>query len=78
MAGVVKGAYDMAVFGICLFFGRYFGNSNKTCRFKVLQSPNGDGKVQFLIENTTGTVSIQKFDYDITVIFDKINGNTVI
>ena len=23
------GAYDMAVFGICKFFGRYFGNLNK-------------------------------------------------
>ena len=38
---------------------------------------NGDGKIQFLIENTTVTVFIQKFDYGITVIFEKINGNTV-
>ena len=44
----------------------------------VTQSPNGDGKMQFLIENTTMTVFIQTFDYGITVIFEKINGNTVI
>ena len=31
-----------------------------------------------MIENTTVTVFLQKFDYDITVIFEKINGNTVI
>ena len=34
--------------------------------------------MQFPIENTTVTVIIQKFDYDITIIFEKINGNTVI
>ena len=34
--------------------------------------------MQYLIENTTVTVFIQKIDYGITVIFEKINGNTVI
>ena len=38
----------------------------------------GDGKIQFLIENATVKVFVQKFDYGITVIFEKINGNTVI
>ena len=47
-------------------------------RFSVFQSPNGDGKIQFLIETTTVTVFVQKFDYGIAVIFEKINGNTVI
>ena len=71
----MRGAYDMAVFGICKFFGRYFGNY---WRYLVFKSPNGDDKIQFLIENTTVTVFLHKFDYDITVIFGKINGNTVI
>ena len=31
-----------------------------------------------LIENTTVKIFIQKFDYNNTVIFEKINGNTVI
>ena len=44
----------------------------------MFQSPNGDGKIQFLIENTPVTVFVQKFAYGITVIFEKINGNTVI
>ena len=61
----------MAVFGIYQFFGRYFGNLNKNGRYSVFKSPNGDSEIQFLIENTTGTVSIQKFDYFITVIFEK-------
>ena len=34
--------------------------------------------IQVLIENTTVTVFIQKFDHGITVIFEKINDNTVI
>ena len=38
----------------------------------------GDGKIQFLIENATVKVFVQKFDYGITVIFEKINGNIVI
>ena len=42
------------------------------------QLPKGDGKIQFLIENATVTVFIHKFDYSITVIFEKINGNTLI
>ena len=50
----------------------------KDLRYLVFQSPNGDGKIQFRIENTTVTVFIQKFDYDITVFCEKINGNTVI
>ena len=44
----------------------------------VFQSPDGDGKIQYLIENTTVTVFIQTFDYGITVFIEKINGNTVI
>ena len=44
----------------------------------MFQSPNGDGKIQFLRENTPVTVFVQKIDYGITVIFEKINGNTVI
>ena len=47
-------------------------------RHSVFQSLNGDGKIQFLVENTTVTVYIQKFDYVITEIFEKINGNSVI
>ena len=39
---------------------------------------NGDGNIHFQIENTTMTVIIQKFDYGIAVIFEKINSNTVI
>ena len=50
----------------------------KNGRYLVFQSPNGDGNIQFLIENTTVKVFIQKFDYGITVIFEKINGYTVI
>ena len=68
----------MAVLGICQIFGRYYDNLNKNCRYSVFQSPNGDGKIQFLIENTTVTVFVQKFDYRITVFFEKIDGNTVI
>ena len=44
----------------------------------MFQSPNGDGKIQYLMENTPVTVFVQKFDYGITVIFEKINGNTEI
>ena len=50
----------------------------KNGRYSVFQSPNGDGKIQLLIESTTVTVFVQKFDYIITVIFEKINGNTVL
>ena len=50
----------------------------KNGRYSVFQSTNGDGKIQFLIENTTVTGFVQKFVYGITVIFEKINGNTVI
>ena len=68
----------MTVFGICQFFGRCYGDLNKNGRYSDFHSPNGDGKIQFLIENTTVTVFIQKFDYGDTVIFEKFNGNTVI
>ena len=44
----------------------------------MFESNNVDSKVKFLMENTTVTVFIQKFDYGITVIFEKMNGNTVI
>ena len=39
---------------------------------------DGKGKIQSLIENTTVTVFIQKFDSGILILFEKINGNTVI
>ena len=67
----------MAVFGICHFFGRYFGNLNKEWSVFGI-SHDVDGKIQFLIENTTVTVFLQKFDYGITIIIEKIIGNTVI
>ena len=50
----------------------------KNGRYLVFWSLNGDGKIQFRIKITTVTVPIQKFDYGITVILEKINGNTVI
>ena len=34
----------------------------KNGRYSVFQLLNGDGKIQFRIENTTVTVFIQKFD----------------
>ena len=40
----MEGAYDMEVFGICQFFGRFFGNLNKNGRYSVCQSLNVDGK----------------------------------
>ena len=43
--------------------------------YSVFQSPNGDGELQFIIESTTVTVIIQKFDYRIMVIFEKIKSN---
>ena len=64
----------MVVFGICQSLGRYFGDLNKNGRYSVFKSPNDDGNIQFLIENTTVTVIIQKFAYGVTVIFEKING----
>ena len=65
------GSYNMVVFGICQFFGRCFGDLNKKSRYSAFQSRNGDGKIQFLIENTTVTVFMQKFDYGIPVFFEK-------
>ena len=50
----------------------------KSGRYSFFQSPNGDGKIRFLIENTTGTVFLQKLVYGITVIFAKFNDNTLI
>ena len=46
----------------------------KNGRYSLFQSPNGDGKIQFLIENNTGTIFIHNID-GITVIFEKINGS---
>ena len=68
----------MGVFDIYQFFGLYFGNLNKDGRYSIFQSPNGDGRIQFLKENTTVTVFIQIFDSGTTVIFEKIKGNTVV
>ena len=69
----------MGVLGICQFFGQYFGDLNKIWLvYSIFYPPNGDSKIQFLIEKTTVTVTIQEFDYGVTVIFEKINGNTVI
>ena len=62
----------MVVFGICQFFGRYFGNLNKNGHYLVFHLPNGDGKIQYLIENTTMTISKQQFDGN-TIVFEKIN-----
>ena len=39
--------------------------------YLVFKSPHGDGKIQFLIENTTVIVFIQKFDHCIAVILEK-------
>ena len=36
-----------------------------------MQLPKREGKIQFLIENTTVTVFIQKFVYGYTVILEK-------
>ena len=44
----------------------------------MFESSKGDSKMQFLIENATATVLVQRFDYDFTVIFEKINSNAVI
>ena len=59
-------------------FGRFFGNLDKYSRYSAFQTRNGDGKIQFPIENRMVTVFTQKLDYGTTVIFEKINGNTVI
>ena len=72
------GGYSMGVYSIFQFFKRYFGNLNKNGLYSVFEAPSGDDKIQFLIDNTTETVFIQKFDYGITVILEKINDNTVI
>ena len=72
------GTCDMTVFVMYQFIGRYFGNLSKNDWYSVFQAQNGEGKNQFLIENTMVTVFIQKYDYGITVIFEKIDGNTVI
>ena len=61
----------MTVFGICQFFGGDTVIGVKNGRYSVFQSPNSDGKIQFLIENTTGTVFMQEFDYGIAVILKR-------
>ena len=68
----------MTVFVISQFLGGDTVIWIKNGRYSVFQSPNGDRKIQFLIENTAVTVFTQKFDYGITVIFEKIYGNMVI
>ena len=45
----------MAVFGFANLWN-VFGDLNKNGRYLVFQAPNGDDKIQFLIENTTVTV----------------------
>ena len=57
----------MTVFGIRQFLGGDTVNLINNGRYSVFQSPNGDGKMQFLIENTTVTVFLRKFDYGNTV-----------
>ena len=54
----------MAVFSICQYFGRYFGNLNNKCSFEI---PNSDGELLFLTANAT-----------VTIILEQINGDTVI
>ena len=50
----------MVEFSICPFFERYFGNLSRNGRYSVFRPRNGDGEIQFLIENTTGAVFLQK------------------
>ena len=68
----------MTIFDICQFLGGATVIWIENGRYSVFQSPNRDVKIQFLMENTTVMVFIQKFDYGITIIFEKINGDTVI
>ena len=49
----------MGVFRVCQLFGRYVGDLNKVVAILYFQLPNSDGKIQFPVENTTGTVIIQ-------------------
>ena len=58
----------MSVIGISQFLGGDTVILIKNGRYSIFQSPNGDGKIQFLIENTTVTVFLQIFDYSITAI----------
>ena len=62
---------DTAVFGICQFLDGILVTLIKNDRYSVFQSPNCDGKIQFLLENTTITVFIQEMDHGIMVIFEK-------
>ena len=55
----------MVVFYIGQSYDGIYEIRIKNGRYSVFQSPNGDSKIQFLIENTTGTVFIQKLDYGI-------------
>ena len=52
----------MGVFRVCQLFGRYVGDLNKVVAILYFQLPNSDGKIQFPVENTTGTVFIQNID----------------
>ena len=65
-----------AVFGTGQFLDAMSVFLIKDGRYLVFLSPNGNGKMQFLIENDTVMVLIQKFDYGTTIIFEEINGNT--
>ena len=42
----------MAVIGVCQFLDGISIIGIKDCWFSVFKSPNGDGKIQFLIGNT--------------------------
>ena len=57
-AHLLRGAYDMAVFGISQFLDGISVIWIKNGRYSVFQLPNGDGEIQFLIENTTMMVKI--------------------
>ena len=56
----------MGVFRVCQLFGRYVGDLNKVVAIRYFQLPNSDGKIQFPVENTTGTVFIQNIDDCVT------------
>ena len=63
----------------CLsIFGWHFGDLNKKWSVFGITTPSDDGKIQFMIENTMVRLFLQKVDECISVIFDKINSNTVI
>ena len=51
----------MAVFIICQFLDDISVILIKNGSYSVFDSPKGDGKIEYLIENTTVTISKQKF-----------------